>query len=127
MEVKHEEHDGHEEHEEKAKQAADSERFAAAIVDSGFKVHKVLGPGLLESTYEHCLLHELQTRGLQCRSQVPVPIVYDGMKLDAGFRLDVVVNDLIIIDVKAIDALTRLHDAPLLTYLNSPRVKSEFL
>jgi GxxExxY protein len=124
MEVKHEEHEGHE---EQARPPEHLERLATIIVDSAFKVHKVLGPGLLESTYEHCLLHELQMRGLQCRCQVPMPIIYDGMKLDAGFRLDLVVNDQILVEIKAVDMLTRLHDAQLLTYLKFSRYEIGFL
>ena len=87
------------------------------IVDAGLKVHRALGPGLLESAYEHCLAHELNTRGLGVRRQVALPILFDGILIEAGYRLDLLVDDLIIVEVKAVDALAPLHEAQLLTYL----------
>jgi GxxExxY protein len=86
-------------------------------VDAGLKVHKALGPGLLESKYEHCLAHELQSRSLSVKRQVALPIVYEGLRLEAGYRLDLLVEDAVIVEVKAVDALTRVHDAQILTYL----------
>jgi GxxExxY protein len=106
-----------EERKERKEVAADVERLARTVVDAGFKVHAGLGPGLLESAYEHFLAHELLKRGCAVRRQVALPIIYDGEKLDAGYRLDLVVNDLIIIEVKAVEVLTRLFEAQLLTYL----------
>jgi GxxExxY protein len=93
------------------------EHWARIAVDAGLKVHKALGPGLMESAYEHCLVHELQARGLSVKRQVPLPIVYDGMKLDAGYRLDLLIEESLIIELKAVDMLTRLHKAQALTYL----------
>jgi GxxExxY protein len=90
---------------------------ARAIVDAALTVHKELGPGLLESSYEHCLMHELQTRGLSVERQQVLPLAYKGINLDAGYRLDLVVEDLVVVEVKAVDALTRLHEAQVLTYL----------
>ncbi len=87
------------------------------IVDSGLKVHRTLGPGLLESAYEHCLAHELKARGLLVSRQIALPITYEGETLDVGYRLDLLVNDLVIIEVEAVEALTRLHEAQMLTYL----------
>ncbi len=110
----HEVHKGHEGHEERP---AGIEDFARTIVDSGLKVHRALGPGLLESAYEHCLAHELSLRGVALRRQVPLPIVYEGAKLDAGYRLDIVVENAIVIEIKAVEALSRLHEAQVLTYL----------
>jgi GxxExxY protein len=107
----HEVHKGHEE------RPAGIEDFARTIVDSGLKVHRALGPGLLESAYEHCLAHELSLRGVALRRQVPLPIVYASTKLDAGYRLDMVVENSIVIEIKAVEALSRLHDAQVLTYL----------
>ncbi|HZC17293.1 MAG TPA: GxxExxY protein, partial [Caulobacteraceae bacterium] len=86
-------------------------------VDAGLKVHKALGPGLLESAYEHCLAYELVTRGISLRRQVALPVVYEGVRLDAGYRLDIVVEDLIVIEIKAVEAPSRLHEAQVLTYL----------
>jgi GxxExxY protein len=88
-----------------------------AIVTSSLKVHSALGPGLLESAYEACLLHELRKSGFAVRSQVPMPIVYDGVTLDVGYRLDLLVEDAVIVEVKAADAITNIHKAQILSYL----------
>ena len=93
------------------------EAFARQVIDAGLKVHRLLGPGLLESAYEHCLAHELHTRGLAVARQVPLPIIYDDLRLDAGYRLDLLIEGSIIIEVKSSEALTRLHEAQILTYL----------
>ena len=109
--MNHEDHKGHE------GLPAEIERSATAIVDAGLSVHRALGPGLLESTYEHCLAYELHKRGLSVSRQVPLPIIYDGITLDAGYRLDLLVGDQIVLEIKAVEALTRLHEAQVLTYL----------
>jgi GxxExxY protein len=93
------------------------EEVGREIVDSALKVHKWLGPGLLESAYEHCLGHELTERGLQIERQVALPILYDGLKLDAGYRLDMLVEQTVVVEVKAVEAMTRLFEAQVLTYL----------
>ena len=95
-------------------------------MDAGLQVHKALGPGLLESAYEHCLAHELSTRGVALRRQVPIPIVYKQTDLDVGYRVDILVDDVVVIEVKAVEALTRLHQAQVPTYLklSSRRVGS---
>ena len=90
---------------------------ATEIVDSAYKVHAALGPGLLESVYEECLAHELKQRGLSVRRQVPVPVVYDELRLNTGFRLDLLVANLVIVEVKAVEKLIPLFEAQLLTYL----------
>jgi len=82
-------HEAPEEHEGFAK---DIEAVARLVVDAGLKVHRVLGPGLLESAYEHCLVHELLSRGLEVRRQVAMPLRYETVTIDAGYRLDVVVE-----------------------------------
>jgi GxxExxY protein len=69
--------------------AVEIERLASTVVDAGLKVHKALGPGLLESAYEHCLAYELVTRGISLRRQVALPVIYEGVRLDAGYRLDI--------------------------------------
>ncbi len=91
--------------------------MARTIVDAALAVHKELGPGLLESSYEHCLAHELHTRGLSAERQASLPLAYKGVTLDAGYRLDLVVENLVVVEIKAVDALTRLHEAQVLTYL----------
>jgi GxxExxY protein len=107
-------HEGHKEHEGLG---AEVENVARAVVDAGLKVHRALGPGLLESAYEHCLANEIGTRGFRVRRQIELPIVYDGVTLDAGYRLDLLVEEAIVVEVKSVDALTRVHDAQVLTYL----------
>jgi GxxExxY protein len=90
---------------------------AGQIIDAAIKVHRALGPGLLESSYEVCLEHELASRRLHVDRQVPLPIVYEGVRLDCGCRLDLVVNGDIVIEVKSVEKLLPLHTAQVLTYL----------
>jgi GxxExxY protein len=93
------------------------EGVSGAIIDAGLKVHRALGPGLMESAYEQCLSYELGQRGVAARRQVALPIIYDGVRLDAGYRLDMVVEDSVVVEIKAVDALTPLHQAQIMTYL----------
>ena len=86
-------------------------------------MHRTLGPGLLESTYEICLAHELSKAGLRVRRQVPVPVVYDGIKLEAGYQLDMIVEDRIILELKSVDSLPPIHEAQLITYLKLTGMK----
>lgn len=115
--MEHEGHNDHEDHKGHREIPADIEAIGREVVDAAIKVHRVLGPGLLESTYEHCLAHELSRRALQVRRQVPLPIEFEGLRLDAGYRLDMVVGDAVVVEVKAVEALSRLHEAQILTYL----------
>ena len=117
----------HEEHEASEGLSEHVERLAGIVVDAGLTVHRALGPGLLESVYEHCLVHELQSRGLVVRRQVPLPIVYTGARLDAGYRLDLVVEDVIIIEIKSVEASSRLYEAQILTYLKLSALRLGFL
>jgi GxxExxY protein len=91
--------------------------ISGAIVDAAMKVHSALGPGLLESAYAACLRHELIKRGLKVASEVPVPVVYDGIKLEAGYKLDLLVEDTVVVELKAIDALAPIHQAQIISYL----------
>lgn len=91
--------------------------IAATIVDAAYKVHRTLGPGLLESAYEAILMHELQMRGLSVAAQVPVPIVYETVKLDIGFRADLIVEKLVIVELKSVEKIAPVHKKQLLTYL----------
>ncbi len=91
--------------------------ISGAVVDAAMKVHTALGPGLLESAYAACLRHELIKRGLSVTSEVPLPVVYDGIKLDAGYRLDMVVEDTVVVELKAIEALAPIHQAQIISYL----------
>jgi GxxExxY protein len=107
--------------------SASIDQTARAIVDTGLKVHKALGPGLLESAYEHCLAYELVSRGLAVRRQVPMPILYEDVVLDAGYRLDLLVNELVIVEIKSVDALAPLHEAQVLTYLKLSKLRLALL
>jgi len=87
------------------------------IVDGAIRVHRELGPGLLESTYETCLAYELRERGLTVRTQVPVPIVYRGVRLEQGYRIDMLVEEAVIAEIKTVDGIHTVHEAQLLTHL----------
>ena len=95
----------------------DRNEISGEIVNAAMKVHSALGPGLLESAYAACLRHELIKRGLRVASEVPVPVVYDGIKLEAGYKLDLLVEDTIIVELKAIEALAPIHQAQRISYL----------
>jgi GxxExxY protein len=92
-------------------------QVSGTIIDCSLKVHTALGPGILESVYETCLAHELRKAGLRVRAQVPVPVMYDGLKLESGLRLDLLVEETVIVEVKAIEKLAPIHTAQLLSYL----------
>jgi GxxExxY protein len=91
--------------------------ISGAVVDAAMKVHSALGPGLLESVYLACLVHELQQRGFRTAVQLPLPVVYEGVRLDLGFRLDLLVEMFVVVEIKAVEAITPVHQAQLLTYL----------
>lgn len=93
------------------------ERIVTAIMDAAFKVHRALGPGLLESVYETCLCHELTRAGFRVERQVAVPIAYDGLLLESGLKIDLMVEGLVIVELKAVEKHNTLYDAQLLTYL----------
>jgi GxxExxY protein len=90
---------------------------ARMVVDAAYRVHSTLGPGLLERVYEVCLAHELRTRGLVAETQVDLPVIYDGVKLDAGMRIDMIVDKILLIELKAVETMHPVHKAQLLTYL----------
>jgi len=91
--------------------------IAKIIVDAAFNVHKSLGPGLLESVYEVILAHELKKRGLNVKQQVPVPIVFDKIKFNEGFRADLIVENKVIVELKSVENVSSVHKKQLLTYL----------
>ena len=91
--------------------------IATIVVDAALKIHKTLGPGLLESVYQATLEFELQNRGLQVSQQVGLPVHYEGLKLELGFRVDLIVDDKVIIEIKSVEALAPVHKKQLLTYL----------
>ena len=94
-----------------------TEAVGRSVVDACLKIHRSLGPGLLESAYELCLAHELERRGHSVTRQVVLPIVFEDIRLDAGYRIDLLVDDLVVIEVKATEDLAPVHEAQLLTYL----------
>ena len=87
------------------------------VIGLAIEVHRVLGPGLLESAYEGCFCYELKTNGVPHRRQVPLPVVYKSIKLDCGYRMDVVIDGRLVIELKTVDRLLPIHDAQMLTYL----------
>ena len=93
------------------------------IIGAAIEVHKQLGPGLLESSYEACLAYELKQQGLNIQTQVALPIVYKEVKLNAGYRIDILVENKVIIEIKAVEALADIHTAQLLTYLKLKNIK----
>lgn len=119
--MNHEEHKGHEGLD------ARIEAVGRDVVDAGLKVHRTLGAGLRESAYETCLAFELESRGLRVARQSSLPVVYEGRRLDAGYRLDLLVEDSVIVEVKAVEALSRLHEAQIITYLRLSNLRLGFL
>jgi GxxExxY protein len=93
------------------------EKLTEAIIGAAIEVHRVLGPGLMESVYEECLCHELSLRNISFKRQVPLPIKYKNVKLDCGYRLDIIAEDKVILELKAIESLLPIHESQLLTYL----------
>lgn len=87
------------------------------IIAAAMKVHSMLGPGLLESAYHACLLHELHKHGLRLASQVGLPVVYDGEQIDLGYRIDLIVESAVIVEIKCVDAIHPVHEAQLLSYM----------
>ena len=94
-----------------------SQDLSYRIIGAAIEVHKALGPGLLESAYEMCLCRELSIRGIPFTRQVPLPVEYKGLKLDCGYKLDLLVDDLVIVELKAVEKLAPIHTAQVLTYL----------
>ena len=106
---------------------SDLEDLAAALVDSAFKVHQTLGPGLLESVYESCVCIELTRRGISYEKQAPMPLVYEGVNVDGGFRLDLLVEKSVVMEIKAVEKLLPIHHSQLLTYLKLANLRLGFL
>ena len=100
-----------------AKDAKDENELSRIILDAAFRVHSAIGPGLLESAYEACLAYEIRSAGLKVQTQVPLPLLYRDVKLEVGYRLDLLVEELVVVEVKAVDALAPIHHAQLLSYL----------
>ena len=101
----------------------DEDKISNQIIGAAIEVHRALGPGLLESAYEECLCREFSLRNITFERQVSMPVVYKGVNLDCGYRLDIVVAGLVIIELKAIKRFEPIHDAQLLTYLKLTKLK----
>jgi|SRR5438552_11975795 GxxExxY protein len=97
------------------------------VLDAAFEVHKTIGPGLLESSYEHCLAYELLNKGLRVALQKPLPLIYKEAKLECGYRIDLLVQEKVIIEVKAVEAIHDIHLAQILTYLKMTNCKLGYL
>jgi GxxExxY protein len=95
----------------------DINQISGKIIEAAMRVHSALGPGLLESAYEACLLHELRKLGLVVLSQVTLPLRYDGLSIDAGYRIDLMVEDRVIVELKAVEKILPIHEAQILSYL----------
>ncbi|RZJ05525.1 MAG: GxxExxY protein [Brevundimonas sp.] len=117
----------HEGHEGIARLPVEVERVGRAVLDAAFRVHSTLGPGLLESVYETCLAEELKRMGLRVERQVGVPVAYGDARVDVGFRLDLLVERVVIVEIKSIDALASIHATQLLTYLRFSGVRLGYL
>lgn len=105
----------------------DVEKVGKTVLDSAFKVHTALGPGLLESVYETTLTYEIRKNGLTVANQLPVPILYDGQKLEAGFRLDMLVEDRVIVELKSVENMNPVYEAQIMTYLRLSGKRLGFL
>lgn len=105
----------------------EAERVGTSIVDASLKVHRTLGPGLLESVYEVCLAQELRNRGHEVRAQVSVPIHYEGVTLDANLRVDLWVDGMAIIELKSVETLLPVHSAQIISYLKLTGIRLGFL
>ena len=103
------------------------EEIANKIVNAAYKIHKTLGPGLLEKVYEVCMEHELNKAGLHVKRQIDIPIVYDNITFDEGLRLDILVNDLVIIELKAVDLVNPVWEAQILSHLKLTGLNLGFL
>jgi GxxExxY protein len=105
----------------------DIEFIAKKIVHCAIKVHKTLGPGLLESVYQKCLTYELEKEGLNIKCEVPVPVRYGDVLIDTGFRSDMIIEDSVIIENKTVDKILPIHEAQLLTYLKITDIRLGFI
>jgi GxxExxY protein len=106
---------------------SDVEKLAKTVLDAAFKVHTALGPGLLESVYETCLAYEIQNCGVHVESQVVMPVKYGDVLLESGYRLDLLVDKKVVVEIKAVEKLIPLYEAQLLTYLRLTGLRLGFL
>ena len=105
----------------------ETSELARRVIGCAIEVHRETGPGLLESTYEQCLAHELNLNGIKFQIQHPVPVEYKGIHLDCGYRVDILVEDQIILELKSVEELKKIHEAQLLTYMKLAGIRHGFL
>ena len=117
----------HEGHEGTERISGPDEQVGRAVVDAALSVHRALGPGLLESVYEACLAEELRLRGVANERQVGVPVVYGQVRMDVGFRIDLLVEKRVVVEIKSIDALASIHTAQVLSYLRFSGLRLGYL
>lgn len=106
-----------ESHRDKENREMELNKITETIIGCAIEVHRQLGPGLLESTYEACLFYELQKTGLNVKRQVPMPLIYKEINLEQGYRLDLLVEDIVVVEIKMVEAIADVHIAQTLTYL----------
>jgi len=97
--------------------------YSGQVVNAAMKVHTILGPGLLESAYEACLIQELKDRGLTVQSQVGLPVTYGNTQIDVGYRIDLLVENAVIVELKAVETISNIHKAQILSYLKLSRLR----
>lgn len=103
------------------------EEIGKAVVNAAYNIHKSLGPGLLEKVYEVCMAHELRKTGFDVKRQIDIPIIYDGITFDEGLRLDILINDLVIIELKAVDLVNPVWEAQIISHLKLTGLKLGYL
>ena len=103
------------------------DQMSGTIIGCAIDVHKLLGPGLLESAYEECMVYELLAKGLVVERQKPIPVIYKDIRLDYGYRLDLLVENLVIVELKSIDSISPVHEAQILTYMRFSKIKTGLL
>lgn len=106
---------------------ADIEAIATDVVDCAIKVHKALGPGLLESAYQHCHAYELKKRGWDAETEIKLPLIYEDQNIDVGYKIDTLINKLVIVENKVVESLLPVHEAQLLTYMKLSGCELGFL
>jgi len=99
------------------------DKLSNQVIGCALEVHKKLGPGLLESTYEQCLAHELSLNSIQFKLQCPLPVEYKGIRLDCGYRIDLLIDDTLIVELKCVEQINGIHEAQLLTYMELSQVE----
>jgi len=105
----------------------ETEKIGKKVLDAAYAVHSALGPGLMESVYEACLAHKLRQQGIFVATQVVMPVTFEGVQVETGLRLDLVAEKQVIVEIKAVDRVTPLHEAQLITYLKMTRMRLGYL